>query len=371
MKRFLITLSFLLILFSSIDAKAWGRKGHSLVAYVAFHYLDAKTKQNVLSYLNGMSIEDAANWMDSMRSDNKFNFMKPYHYVNFAKGEDVMEPSGDNIIRQINTTLKDLDNIKSLSNDEVKIRLFYLFHLIGDIHQPLHVGYKDDKGGNSVQVSFFGKGSNLHSIWDSGIIEYKGLTLDECLNINKYSNKQIMDIQKINVIGWAKEAKSYLDKAYAISNNKIDDKYVVVNYPIIKDQILKAGIRLASVMELYFKNATYVPSVKKDVAEDNIEKSTSVDVTKASEYEGKLVSICAKVFSTKVLDSNGMTFLNVGGAFPNSPLTIVIYGDSLENFNFKPANYYKGKDICVTGKIKIYKGKPEIIVTKASEIKVK
>ena len=66
-----------------------------------------------------------------------------------------------------------------------------------------------------------------------------------------------------------------------------------------------------------------------------------------------------------------MTFLNVGGAFPNSPLTIVIYGDSLENFNFKPANYYKGKDICVTGKIKIYKGKPEIIVTKASEIKVK
>jgi hypothetical protein len=240
--------------------------------------------------------------------------------------------------------------------------------LIGDLHQPLHVGYKADKGGNSVQVSFFGKGSNLHSMWDTNIIERKGLTLEESIKGNKYSNKQIMDIQRINVIGWANESKGYLDKVYAISNNKIDDKYVDSNYPIIKEQILKAGIRLASVLEHYFKNATYVPSEKKDVVLVDIE---NIDLAKAAEYEGKLVSICAKVFSTKVLNSNGMTFLNVGGAYPNSPLTIVIYSDSRGNFNFKPEDFYKGKDICVKGIIKIYKGKPEIIVNTEHDIQVK
>lgn len=208
-------------------------------------------------------------------------------------------------------------------------------------------------------------------MWDTSIIELKGLTLEECLKDSKYSDKQFTDIQKINVIGWAKESRSYLDNAYNIRNNRINDVYVDANYPIIKEQVLKAGIRLASVLENYFKNATYVPSVKKDVVVVNVEKSESIDLVKAAEYEGKLVSICSKVYSTKVLNSNGMTFLNVGGAYPNSPLTIVIYSDSLENFNFKPEDFYKGKDICVTGKIKIYKGKPEIIINRQDAIQVK
>jgi hypothetical protein len=371
MKQILISISFFTILISSSNCFAWGEKGHSLVAEVAFHYMDSATKNNVLHYLNGMSIGEAANWMDSMRGEKKFDFMKPYHYVNFEKGEAVIEPSGDNIIRQINNTLKDLDNIKALSNDETKKRLFYLFHLISDLHQPLHVGYKEDKGGNSAQVSFFGKGSNLHALWDTEIIESKGLTLEECLKSNKYSNQQFTDIKKINILSWAKESRSYLDKVYLRDNNKLDQQYVDANYPIIKEQILKAGVRLAAVLEQYFKSVTYVPSLKKDIVEDIAESPIQIDLRKASEYEEKLVSICAKVFSTKILDSNGMTFLNVGGDFPNSPLTIVIFSNSLGNFDFKPAEYYNGKDICVSGKIKMYKGKPEIIINSQNYIHAK
>jgi DNA/RNA endonuclease YhcR with UshA esterase domain len=146
---------------------------------------------------------------------------------------------------------------------------------------------------------------------------------------------------------------------------------VDANYPIVKMQILKAGLRLASVLEHYFKDATYVASTKKEVAGDDTEVSVSIDVTKAKEYEGKLVYTCAKVYGTKVLESNGMTFLNLGAEYPNSPLTIVIYSDSLGNFNNKPSDYYKGKNICVSGKIKIYKGKPEIIVKSMDSIIVK
>ena len=117
-------------------AFAWGKKGHSMIAQIAISKLDAKTKQNVLSYLNGMSIEDASVWMDEMRNDIKFDYMKPYHYVNIRKGFPIKEVEGDNIINALNQTLSELDNMKSLSNDDVKFRLLMLFHLVGDLHQP-------------------------------------------------------------------------------------------------------------------------------------------------------------------------------------------------------------------------------------------
>jgi hypothetical protein len=248
--------------------------------------------------------------MDIMRGDKSFNFMQPYHYVNFKIGETVSEPSEDNIIKQINVTLKELDKIDSLTNDEIRTSLLYLFHLIGDLHQPLHTGYKDDKGGNSVQVSFLGKGSNLHSVWDTAIIENKKLTLDELFTINKYSVSEMKDIQKINTVNWAKESRSYLDKVYKIKNNKIDDKYINANYPIIKEQILKAGIRLASVLDYYFTNIEF----KASTSDVKVVEPISINISEVTAYEGKLVKICSKVYGTTFLESskNQPTFLNIG-----------------------------------------------------------
>lgn len=255
MKKILIVCT--IITFVTTNSYAWGKRGHELVAEVAFNHLDAKTKENVLKYLDGMSIEQAANWMDNMRSNKQYDYLKPYHYVNFEKGTPASEISGDNIINLLNKTFKDLDNIKDLSNDEIRTRLFYVFHLIGDVHQPLHVGYGDDKGGNTVQISFFGRGSNLHAMWDSDIIEYKGLTLTEVLQANTYSQKELLAVQQINTLQWANDSRKYLKNAYALSDAKINDFYIEANYPIIKQQILKAGLRLAAVLEQYFKEVTY------------------------------------------------------------------------------------------------------------------
>jgi hypothetical protein len=372
MKRILFLAAFLML--SVTNGFAWGHLGHSLVAEVAFANLDAKTKQNVLKYLDGMSIEDAANWMDAMRSDKSYNYMKPYHYIDFDHGAGVTELSGDNIINVLNKTLKDLDNIKGLSNDEIKTRLFYLFHLVGDLHMPLHVGYSDDKGGNTVQLSFFGRGSNLHAMWDSDIIEYKKLTLADVLKMNTLQPGELAAIKQIDVTSWAKDSRKYLKNAYALNESKITEVYIDANYPIIKEQLLKAGLRLAAVLEQYFKNVTYVADLKaanETIASEVIEGSTEIDITKVGDYEGKLVHTFGKVYSTKVLDSNGMTFLNVGAEYPNSPLTIVIYADKLKNYDFKPSEYYKGKTIEITGRIKMYKGKPEIISNSEHDITVK
>ena len=241
------------VLLGTTRSFAWGQKGHALVAEVAFHYLDETTKNNVMQYLGGMSIEEAANWMDAIKSDHANDYMKPYHYIDFEKGSKEI-PEGDNIVTVLNSTLKDLDHKQTLSHDEIKRRILILFHLIGDLHQPLHIGYPSDKGGNTVQLNFMGGyGTNLHATWDSGIIEYKGTTLLDVLNSKKYTNEEFAAVQKIDIIGWAKQSRGFLKDAYSVKNNKADDSYVDAVYPIIENQILDAGIRLAGVLEHYFK----------------------------------------------------------------------------------------------------------------------
>lgn len=251
MKQILIGTLLVISLFSSNKSSAWGNKGHALVAEVAFQYLDATTKKNVLHYLDGMSIEEAANWMDAIKSDHKNDFMKPWHYIDIEKGGTQM-PAGDNIVTVLRSTLKDLDNKKDLTQEQIKEKILILFHLIGDLHQPLHVGYPGDKGGNDVKISFMGRDSNLHSVWDSGIIDSENMQLADILKVNTYSSEKLAAVKKIDVIAWAGQTRGYLKNAYAINDTKINSFYADANAKIIKSQLLDAGIRLAAVLEFYF-----------------------------------------------------------------------------------------------------------------------
>jgi hypothetical protein len=94
-----------------------------------------------------------------------------------------------------------------------------------------------------------------------------------------------------------------------------------------------------------------------------------VSVDSATKYVGAFVTICSKVYWVKVLDK--ITFINMGGPYPKSPLTVVIFTKDLVNFKETPEKLYSGKDICVTGKIDDYKGKTQIVVTKPEDIAVK
>ena len=232
---------------STTRALAWGHQGHALVAEVAFHYMDETTKKNVMAYLDGMTIEEAANWMDAIKSDHANDYMKPYHYIDFEKGSKEV-PAGDNIVTVLNSTLSALDHKENLSREEIKRRILFLFH------QPLHIGYPSDKGGNTIQLNFMGgHGTNLHATWDSEIIEYKATSLNDVLNSKTYTSEALEGVKKIDIIGWAKQSRGYLKNAYAVNDNKVNDSYIDAVYPIIKTQLLEGGIRLAAVLEHYFK----------------------------------------------------------------------------------------------------------------------
>ena len=252
MKKYI--LSILIIITISVPAKlfAWGEKGHALVAEIAFNYLDANTKNIIMSYLDGMTIEDAANWMDKIKSDKKYDYMRKLHYINADKGQNIMSNSDENIVGALMKTINELRNYKTLSNEDVKIKICIIFHLIGDLHQPLHVGYGSDKGGNTVQIYYNYKGTNLHSLWDSGIIEYKNITLFDCMSSNKFSKLELDKIKEINVVNWSNDSRSLLDKIYKINANNPSDEYIDSSATLIKAQIFKAGVRLAAVLKQTF-----------------------------------------------------------------------------------------------------------------------
>jgi hypothetical protein len=143
-----------------------------------------------------------------------------------------------------------------MSTKEIKNRLLLIFHLIGDIHQPLHTGYTIDKGGNTIEIKSDYVSGNLHSIWDTQILEYKRIDLDSCMNYyQSMPSDEIAELRKINELKWMYQSRSYLDKVYAFENNYLDLKYIDNNISVIKRQIVVGGIRLASVLNELFNPA--------------------------------------------------------------------------------------------------------------------
>jgi len=263
MNRKIIT--FILVILFMLPATnrclAWGKTGHSLVAEIAFNFLDEPTQKIVKQYLGNLSIEEAANWMDTEKSNSYYNYMRKWHYLDIDKGEEYVPSSERNILSVLHSSIVELRGYKNsgMSKKEVRYRLLLIFHLVGDLHQPLHTGYAIDKGGNTIEIKSDYVSGNLHSIWDTQILEYKKINLDTCLNYCKsMSSGDIAEIKKINELKWMYQSRSYLDKVYGFENNYMDKAYIDNNISIIKKQLVVGGLRLASILDEIFNPANKI-----------------------------------------------------------------------------------------------------------------
>jgi hypothetical protein len=175
--------------------------------------------------------------MDEVRSDSTYDHMIDWHWVTIPQGENYVSadknPKGDiigtleRIIRELKT--KGLD--KSAQLERVKI----LIHLIGDIHQPLHVSALDDGGGNNEQVTWFG-----------------GHSTEMAQSLGKPSPADIRAWQAASVQEWARESQAHHAQVYDYDTGRLGYRYVYLNYPIIRHRLLQAGVRLAGILnEIY------------------------------------------------------------------------------------------------------------------------
>jgi hypothetical protein len=136
----------------------------------------------------------------------------------------------------------------------VNQQLRILFHLVGDIHQPLHCGNTEDNGGNMTQVKFQGKASTLHKLWDSQLMDAKTIDIWSCSKmLLGMPQKERTAIQQIDVLAWANESRALLPKVYDFRNGTIDQAYADASAPIITQQLTRAGLRLASILNSNFR----------------------------------------------------------------------------------------------------------------------
>ena len=254
-KKIVQVLLVFMLMTGSEKVFAWGKTGHELVAQIAFHFLDDSTKNLIQGYLGNLSIEEAANWMDDSKGNTYYNYMRTWHYLDMEKGEKYSPSSERNILTVLHSAIVELRTYKTIKKKDVKRDLLLLFHLIGDLHQPLHCGYAIDKGGNTIEVKSPFVSGNLHSVWDTQILEYKNIKLDDCLELYKtYDEKTIAGLNKIDELKWMYQSRSLLDTVYSFQDNFLDQRYIENNASIIKTQLLTAGLRLASVLKEVFSN---------------------------------------------------------------------------------------------------------------------
>lgn len=244
-----------LIILLAIHAFAWGPTGHRATGLVAEKNLNKKAKNALLRILNGQSLAMASTWMDEIRSDSAYDYMSDWHWVTIQERENYEQsrknPNGDVIqtLERIITALKS----KKLSAKEETEHIKILIHLIGDIHQPLHVGVGNDRGGNDVKVMWFSTDSNLHRVWDSDMIDDTHLSYTELgESLEKPDEVKRKAWQQDSVRDWANESMRYRNQVYDYGNGKLGYLYSYKNFHIIRLRLLQAGVRLAGVLnEIY------------------------------------------------------------------------------------------------------------------------
>lgn len=239
------------------ETLVWGQIGHRAIGHIADGMLTKKAKKNVRRVLGHETLADVSTWMDEVRSDRNFDYATTWHYCTIPDGmtyEDAPTQEGGDVIWALEKVIRELKE-GGLSAEQEAINLKFLAHMVGDIHQPLHVGNGKDKGGNDVKVQWFGDNTNLHSVWDSKMIDSKQYSYTEFANVvNHPTKQQINEWLASSVRDWAVESMSYRDKVYDVpENGRISYQYSYQYFDIIELRVAQAGVRLAGVINEIYK----------------------------------------------------------------------------------------------------------------------
>ena len=246
-------------------AFAWGKTGHRVVAAIADTELSGLARAHVEEILGrGQSLSDVANWPDEMRSVPGEFWQKtatPWHYVTVnGTVYDHAPPEGDALQAIEHFTKVLQDPASSLADRQLALR--FIVHLVGDLHQPLHVGKCCDKGGNDVKVTWFGKPTNLHSVWDSQLVDEEQLSFTELADkLERHmTSADVIKWADINPRDWIAESAEVRDSVYPASpagngTTGVPDlsySYVYKFTPLMEQRLSQAGVRLAAYLNAIF-----------------------------------------------------------------------------------------------------------------------
>lgn len=262
-KYFFAKIVFVLFIFSSIEVSAWGLTGHRVIAEIANHHLTHRTQRKLHKLFNNQDIVYWANWPDFIKSDKTGVWRSTFawHYVNISKSADFIAFKKEleaqpkpNLYSQIQALIRQVKN-KNTSDKDRRIAIIFLVHLVGDMAQPMHLGRADDLGGNRIDLTFFGRKTNLHRLWDSNLIDSQKYSYSEYARLlDTLSRKEVKQIQSGSLAQWCYESHLLANDIYAHTPEGArlgyDYEYKYIN--AMEQQLLKGGLRLAKILNSLF-----------------------------------------------------------------------------------------------------------------------
>jgi hypothetical protein len=258
MKRIIATL--ILIVASASHAWAWGSEGHHIVAEIAEQFLEpaaVRQVQDLLAIENETTLAAVSNWADQIRGQRR-NTAR-WHFVDIpisASSYDAARdcPGGDCVIAKINQFTAELRDRNAPPNQRLEA-LKFLVHFVGDVHQPLHASDNGDRGGNEIRVEFNGRRTNLHAVWDTGLLA-PVVHGDE----RAYALKLARSITPAEIQAWGTgSAASWANESHAVavqviygalphSPGVLPSSYEAKALPVVDQQLERAGVRLATIL---------------------------------------------------------------------------------------------------------------------------
>jgi hypothetical protein len=273
-------LALALLLFATAPAKAWWDFGHETVATIAWDHVKPATRSKIRTLLKQNSaletptcpvrtLEEASVWADCIKSlGARFDYAFSWHYQN----ADVCKPfdisfacrDGHCVSRQIDRAVKLLQD-QRVPKREKLMALAFLTHFVGDLHMPLHAGDRADRGGNDVKAAYgLVEGRfNLHLLWDGPLAE-RAITTPPAgpkgiaAGINQGEKAQLA---AGTALDWSRESWEVAKSAtYATAlggdpcsavppRAKLDDATIAALVPVVRQQLLKGGLRLARLLD--------------------------------------------------------------------------------------------------------------------------
>lgn len=259
MNKFLKNSLIIVALASFNFGYSWGTTGHRVIAEIAENHLSGKSKRNLKKIIGDQKLAYWANWPDNIKSDTT-GVWKPterWHYVNLNPKVNINQfadslklADSPNIYTQIKILSDQIKDKKTQPQDR-EIALRFLIHLVGDAAQPLHVGRFEDLGGNRIKLNYFGAPTNLHSLWDSKMVDFEKYSYTEYARIlDVKSKEEVKTIQLGTLEDWLYDSQKAANRIYA--NTKPDANYSFdYNYkfqPLVERQLLYGGLRLAKIL---------------------------------------------------------------------------------------------------------------------------
>lgn len=262
----LLVFTILCPLVSPARLAAWGAEGHEIICEIAWQRLTPESKKLLRNLRSGdrepgRTFADSCTWADRVRTTTH-RATYPFHFVNIARGAGGIDlerdcPAFDCVsiaIRRYAVYLARED----LPRDERAEALKFLSHFVGDLHQPLHAGYGEDRGGNEISVEWYGQRAaegedfNLHRIWDTEILHRARASrpLSAAEIAAEISDEKAASWGDFDVEGWADESyRLAVEVAYDLPvDGKLGEDYYDRALPVVRERLARAGVRLAHLL---------------------------------------------------------------------------------------------------------------------------